>query len=53
MKTIDDILKRYKRKTFKTTGEGLVAIKYKGLWLYFRWDGTKYGESGSTDKFQH
>jgi hypothetical protein len=53
MKTIDEILKTYRVKSYKETSEGLIAIRKGGFWLYFRFDGKEYVMAGSTIKFEY
>lgn len=53
-KTIEDILKHYGVKGYKETKEGLIAIRYDKMWIYFRYYDNKNGymQSGSTDYYK-
>lgn len=50
MKTIQDILAKYRVKAYKTLASGETAIRKGGMWLYFWWNpATKmYEQSGSS-----
>jgi hypothetical protein len=54
-KTIQDILKENKVKSYKETSEGLIAIRKGGYWIYFQYNTLKNGyiSSGSTLHFQY
>lgn len=53
---IQSLLDEYGVKTFRETGDGLLAIHKQIVgvwyWLYFRFDGKHYCHTGSTRKFE-